>query len=342
MRRYIVECGMEQIWLILSVVVALITLVGVFGRQAEDPVPAYGWPLGLLCCLALANWLFPIPVTEPEAHYPPAITGLDAGLQLGLKAQTQLPARPADKPVISWLKQTLNGRKVIAKPIVIFREPGLAGFRRQGANQYFKTRFGWQNALDQSFQPRVIILHSTESESEAHAFSLFDYNSRSQYLGGTWTHFCVDPQGQIYQYGPLNRISKGQAGLDDIGVGIEIVGTASLWQSEKQIRQGSIMQRWQSGQAQQVQAVLDLIRSLQQHYQIPRERIFSHEALGHIRELKGPEFLWLRRQIRDRVYLGLEPLVDQNYRPTQWFDFLEPYDRQDPGRDLMELIKDAL
>ena len=198
--------------------------------------------------------------------------------------------------------------------------------------------------MDTNTEPQAIIVHSTEGESEAHAFAIFDRNPYDAYLGGVWTHFSVDPAGRLYQYGPLNRISKGQAGLDDIAVGIEIVGHASLWENQQQVKTGSIFTRYMQGNTAQLKAVIDLIQTLQHHYQIPSRRIYSHEELGHIRDLYGmtPDYQWLREHIRDGVYLSRVPTVDAQGHPRTHYDFLEPYDRQDPGRDIMGLLRQSL
>lgn len=317
--------------------IALIWAVYQYGLRSTAFYAVAGTAVTLNLLLAL---LVLIPKAEKPPPLPPII-GLDAALQLGLAAQTQLPLPKPVRPAITWLNRTQGGRAVIQRPIVLFRTPAQAAFRARGINQYFKSRHGWKSALSTHFEPKTLIVHSTEGEEEAHAFAIFDRNTEAQYLGGTWTHFSVGPEGKIYQYGPLNRIAKGQAGLDDLAVGIEIVGTASLWEDASQTHTGSIMQRWQAGNQAQLKAVSDLIATLRQHYKIPADRVYSHEDLGHIRDLKGqhPDYTWLRRNIRDRVYLGLEPTLNKDFEPEEYFEFLEPYDRKDPGRDVMEVLR---
>ncbi|MEZ0369706.1 MAG: N-acetylmuramoyl-L-alanine amidase [Candidatus Sericytochromatia bacterium] len=332
---------LHELFLVLALLLCFCGLVLALNRRRGDDLPPYG-PLGGLLALAVVAYLLTpaTPRAMLELYHPPVVGG-DAALRLGLWAQTQLdPPRPA-WPAIVWLARTLQGRSVVARPIIPFRQPGAAGFRRAGIRRYFADRFGWADALITPFEPRALIVHSTEGESEAHAYEIFERNTRAQYLGGVWTHFSVGPDGRIYQYGPLNRISKGQAGLDDSSVGIEIVGTASLWEGPTQTRTGSIIRRWRKQDRAQLLAVADLLRTLRRHYAIPADHVFSHEELGHIRDLKGnhPDFQWLRQHIRDRVYLGLEPTLDKNFRPEQLFSFLEPYDRQDPGRDVVEEIR---
>lgn len=128
--------------------------------------------------------------------------------------------------------------------------------------------------------------------------------------------------------------------MDDSSIGIEIVGNASLWPEGVQTVKGSVIARWQAGDTRQLRAVADLLQTLQAHYRIPRQRIYAHEDLGHVRDLRVtfPDMHWLRRQIRDRVYLGLEPTRNRDFQPERYYDFLEPYDRYDPGRDVMAVL----
>ncbi|MBF2051873.1 MAG: N-acetylmuramoyl-L-alanine amidase [Candidatus Sericytochromatia bacterium] len=332
---------------LFSVLLCLALLVlNLGGGLRQQPVRQSMLGLGglLLLSLLLRPYWPPTPPASIQRVFPPFM-GQPAGLQLGLQAQTWLPPRSPAHPPISWLAQTRGGRKVMHKPIVLFARPEQSPVRVKGLQRAFRERFGWPDVWQTPFEPRAIIAHSTEGEDEAHAFAIFNRNTEAQYLGGVWTHFAVDPAGQIYQYGPLNRVSKGQAGLNDIAVGIEIVGTASLWvdsgaEGGKQSRAGSIIRRWQKQDLRQLAATADLIQTLQQHYQIPLARVYSHEDLGKIRDRKGvfPDYPWLRRQIRDRVYLSLEPVRDKDGQPERWYSFLEPYDRQDPGRDVMAVL----
>lgn len=332
-------------WLIA--VLALVFTLRAACSQAQPTRSYLAWLTALGLCALGYGVTPPWPPAETVRMIPPLL-GQRTALELGLLAQTRLPpSKPRHRP-ISWLQQTQGGRKVTHKPIVVFAQPDQARFRRERINRYFDFRFGWRDALNTAFEPSFIIVHSTEGEDENHAFEIFNRNTPAQYLGGVWTHFSVAPNGQIYQYGPLNRISKGQAGLDDSAVGIEIVGDASLWQKdvypEQQTKTGSIISRYRAGQTLQLEAVADLIATLQQHYQIPLKHVYSHEDLGNVLTRRGafPDFAHLRQQIRDRVYLNSEPSRNQKLEPEQWYGFLAPYDRQDPGRDVMQLLYQRL
>lgn len=332
--------------------IALLTVILL--ACAGAALVAFRWPgaklaQALLLTLALSGLVVyrVIPMPEPvdTTVYPPPIVGVKAALRLGLWAQTQLPPRQPQHPGISWLGRTLAGRKVIARPIKAFRPTPLSEFRLTGIRRNFKHRFGWKDAVATPFEPIALIVHSTEGEDEATAFAIFDNTTPAQYLGGIWTHFSVGPRGEIYQYGPIDRISKGQSGLDDASIGVEIVGTASLWEVDgHHPSTGSIITRWRQANQAQLLATADLLDTLRRHYAIPVDHIYSHEDLGHIRDRKGshPDYEWLRRRIRDRVYLSLDWTLDRHFQPEEHYSFLEPYDRQDPGRDVMEVLRGLL
>jgi len=293
-----------------------------------------------LVCFLLAVFV-PKPHALPPPWRPQDPFGQSAGLELGLQTKAVLPL--VYQPKLAWLGKTLQGRRLTHKPIGLFQNPQFA-FRRAGAEVYFDWRYGLKQASKAPFSPRLIVLHSTEGEDEAHAFAIFNRNTSQQYLGGAWTHFSIDPQGQIYQYSPLNRISKGQAGIDDQAVGIELVGTASLWSEQGlQTRKGSIIQRWQAGEKAQLESAVDLVQTLQDLFEIPNTRIYSHEDIGKLALRIGfgpsqPDYFGLRESIRDTVYLALKPDLGQGRKPDQFYGFLEPYDRQDPGKDVMRVI----
>lgn len=336
---------LHELFVVLAVLLCLLLAVIALNRRRHDPLPPYHLLASALLVCLLGVYFVPPVLPNTIYKIKPAVLGQSTGLQLGLWAQTQLPPRRLQHRQIDWLPQTVAGRRVTRKPIVIFRQPAQAQFRLQGLQRAYAHRFGWQDARTQPFEPRAVIVHSTEGPTEASAFAIFDRNTREQYLGGIWTHFAVAPDGEIFQYGPLNRISKGQAGVDDLAVGIEIVGDASLWQGDLQTKKGQIISRYQQGQTRQLQAVGDLIQTLQRHYQIPDKQIFSHEDVGNILTRRGRtpvDFQWLRYQIRDRVYLNLEPTITEKGEADRWYDFLEPYDRQDPGRDVMQVIYQGL
>lgn len=282
--------------------------------------------------------------TDEQAITPPSLShpiGERAALQLALAGRRLLPLLPPKLAPIAWLTSTQSGHRVIHKPIGIFHNPTYA-FRREGLEVYFWHRHDLPQVLAHPFTPRMLVLHSTEGEHESSAYAIFNRNTQQQYLGGVWTHFAVDPAGQIFQYGPLNRVSKGQAGVDDIAVGIEIVGHASRYDAQGQrVAIGSIAKRWEQGDPRQLKAVNDLVKTLQQHFAIPAERIYAHEDIAQARDRqeKMPDFEWLRHHIRDKVYLGLVPDLGEGRKPTVNYGFLTPYDRTDPGRDVIAHLK---
>jgi hypothetical protein len=331
---------------VLSLGAALISLPG----TVIAPTQKTKQGLFILFASFILNLVLVICLSTPPqpkvADHPHKPFGREAGFKWGLQAHSFLPLQY--KPQMAWLRHTQANRQLRFKPIGLFAQPQSYAFRRTGAEIYFDWRYGLKQALSQSFSPRLIVVHSTEGEKEDHAFTIFNRNTPQQYLGGAWTHFSIDPQGQIYQYSPLNRISKGQAGIDDQAVGIELVGTASLWNAQNQQKsQGSIIERWQMGQREQLLAAVDLIATLQALFAIPQERIYAHEDIGKIALKRGwspnkPDYNGLAGEIRDQVYLALRPDLGPGRKPAEWYGFLEPYDRQDPGRDVMREIYSLL
>lgn len=242
-----------------------------------------------------------------------------------------------------YVNSTLNGVNILKKPLPFFTSPEQHTARWVAIDQYFTHRFGISSALSHHFWPKAIVLHSTESESEAGVFNTFA-NSSDTYLGGVWTPFLIDTDGTIYQYSPLDKLSKGQAGVNDLALGIEIVGTASTYGGSQRLNAGSIAQRYEAGNLQQIQAVRDLTRTLQQLLDIPTARVFSHEEVAHIQDLSGenPDYDWLKQNIRDQVYLGKKPLLNSTGQPTKTYGYLEPYGRTDPGADVMGRVREGL
>jgi N-acetyl-anhydromuramyl-L-alanine amidase AmpD len=258
-----------------------------------------------------------------------------------VRAQThhESLASPA-QPTIAYLSTTRNQRPVIQKTLPFFQHPTQYTSRWQAIRLYFASRFGIEDAQVYELKPQMIVLHSTESESENSVYHTFAHGSIQQYLGGVWTHFAIDAQGKIVQYSPLNRISKGQAGVNDLAVGIELIGTASTYQSNKRQRLGSLAKRYENKQTAQLEAAADLVATLQAQFQIPAARIFSHQEIANIKRLSGtnPDYNWLKSAIQDRVYLGQIPDLNAKGQPTRKYGVLEPYGRTDPGLDVMQHV----
>lgn len=234
-----------------------------------------------------------------------------------------------------WLAATVGERAIARKPLALFRDPACCQERRREIEYYFRHHFGQQGVLQADWRPRAVIVHATENDSEADTYDFFDSPS-VEYLGGVWSHFAVDAAGRIYQYAPLDRASKAHYGANDLAVGIEIVGRVGA--------RGSVYRRWQAGDRRQLDAATDLVATMMARYGIPAARVFSHQELARVRDLRGrnPDFDWLRAAIRDRCFLGLAPDLDGDGRPTTRSGRLEPYDRYDPGRENMAVIRARL
>lgn len=242
-----------------------------------------------------------------------------------------------------YLTTTQSGQQVTHKPLPFFANPEQHAARWRAIDQYFAHRFGIAGVMSYAFWPKAIVLHSTESEHEASVYNTFA-QSGDAYLGGVWTTFAVDTDGTVVQYSPLDRLSKGQAGVNDLAVGIEIVGSASRYQGDQRQQAGSIARRYEAGNTAQIQALQDLVLTLQSFCDIPAERVYSHEEVAQIASLSGqnPDFDWLKSQIQDAVYLGQKPLLNAQGQPLKTYGYLEPYGRSDPGVDVMAWVRAAL
>lgn len=259
---------------------------------------------------------------------------------LSLNAQ---PTQASDL-VSGTLEKTLQNRSVQQKILPFFQTPEQYPQRWQSIRLYFKHRFGIPDALSHELRAKIIVLHTTETESEASVYQNFSQGSEKLYLGGVWTHFSVDSEGKIRQYSPLDRLSKGQAGVNDQAIGIEILGFASSYRGRQRIKTGSIVTRYAQGQKTQLEAVADLTTTLQHLYHIPQERIYAHQDIGNLKHLTGqnPDYEGLKKSINDRVFLGEVPLLDHQGQPGQIYGYLQAYGRTDPGFDIMNIVKDLL
>lgn len=264
---------------------------------------------------------------------------------LGAKAQMAPQRLPQAATQVSdgYLQSTVGGLVIKKKPLPLFASPDRYASRWKDIDLYFSNRFGITQAFSHHFLPQAIVLHSTESETETSVFNTFASHSNT-YLGGVWTTFAIDTDGHIYQYSPLNKLSKGQAGVNDLAIGIEIVGSASTYHGSQRTRKGSIAHRYEAGRTQQMQAVIDLTQTLQNILSIPTSRVFSHEEVAQIRTLSGtnPDYDWLKQNIKDKVYLGEKALLNGAGKPTKTYGYLEPYGRTDPGADVMKYVRENL
>lgn len=251
---------------------------------------------------------------------------------------TAVPAHAVN--IVDGYLQDIEGAIIKKKELPFFLSPDKYKKRWKDINLYFKHRFGIVDAQSHMFWPKTIILHSTEGGSESSAYNTFAYGSSGRFLGGVWTHFAIDKDGVIYQYSPIDRISKGQAGLNDVGVGIEIIGF-----STSPSRPGTIISRYRKGNQKQLKATIALVKSLQEIFDVPSSRVYSHQEVASVKSNRGKgtvDFDWLKSNIRDRVYLGEVPALNVNGLPGRKYGYLQPYGRTDPGIDVMQVVRKEL
>ena len=161
------------------------------------------------------------------------------------------------------------------------------------------------SALD----PKVIVLHFTESNDYRSAWNAFAGNAPAPGPGGskaespgTCAHYIVDQAGTIHQLVPLTLQCRHAIGLNRWAIGIEMVQTStghdSHW-ADQQIL----------GRPAQIGAVLTLVRSLQRQFGIPKTSV-----LGHATANQSPRFLDLQGWKNDHTDWQAEDVLEVRRR----------------------------
>jgi beta-N-acetylhexosaminidase len=97
--------------------------------------------------------------------------------------------------------------------------------------------------------PRVIVEHFTAGSSFDSAWNTFAANVPDPGLGelpGVCSHFLIDTDGTIAQVVPLNVMCRHTVGLNDVAIGIEMVGTsdAQILANPKQLGAALALTAW--------------------------------------------------------------------------------------------------
>ncbi|MHB8533479.1 MAG: N-acetylmuramoyl-L-alanine amidase [Solirubrobacteraceae bacterium] len=119
--------------------------------------------------------------------------------------------------------------------------------------------------------PKVIVIHYTETPSFAATFNVFAPDvpdAELHELPGTCAHFVIDKAGVIRQLVPLGVMCRHTVGLNWTAIGIEQVGY-----SDAEVL----------GDAAQLRASLRLARWLRCRYRIP-----VRDVIGHNESLSSP------------------------------------------------------
>ena len=129
---------------------------------------------------------------------------------------------------------------------------------------------------------QYIILHTTEGEAKP---SLRKLSKNGE------AHYCVDRNGKVYRIVDRSRVAyhcgvsmwRGRRNLDDVSIGIEVVGYHDRALTAKQYA-----------------ALRDLVRELQQIYGIKDANVMPHAQVAY-----GTPNRWHRRSHRGRKRCGM-------------------------------------
>lgn len=203
-----------------------------------------------------------------------ASTGGSSGIPTGSAAAPTGTARPAPSSAgtpsragATTGSPGTGGYRLVQKPLPYPQQ------RRDQMAAYAGRHYGISSAV---LRPQVIVLHFTESDTAASAYSTFAANTPNRgELPGTCAHFIVDQDGLVLAIVPTDLMCRHAIGLNHVAIGIEIVqashGRGSVW-AEQQIL----------ARPAQIGAVLALVRQLQARYGIATSDVIGHAmANGH-------------------------------------------------------------
>lgn len=160
--------------------------------------------------------------------------------------------------------------KAAAKPVIVQKPIPFGAARRQETAAYAKRHYG---VADWRLQPQVIVEHYTGTDTFEQTYNTFASDRpdrQSQEAPGPCAQFVVDTDGTIYQLVPLDVICPHTVGLNDVAIGIEMVG-----QSEAEIL----------ARPEQKRAAIQLTRWLMSEYTISVDNV-----IGHNESLTSPLF----------------------------------------------------
>tara|TARA_Y100000022_G_scaffold194104_1_gene198060 strand:+ start:2673 stop:3395 length:723 start_codon:yes stop_codon:yes gene_type:complete len=127
-----------------------------------------------------------------------------------------------------------------------------------------------------------IIIHYTETKTFTKAVKLLTDKERK-----VSCHYLIDSKGEIYNLVDLNKRAwhageskwKNFTDINSHSIGIEIVNSGELKKEEYK--------------KEQINVLIELIKSLKQKYKIPNEKILGHSDIAPLRKIDpGKFFPW--------------------------------------------------
>jgi hypothetical protein len=226
----------------------------------------------VLAAVAIA-WIITAQITGGEKNPPVVAPPPSAAASAVPATNTSPPAAAATTPpAVSTPATTTDSGDVNGALIVDDLIPFSAKRRAQAA-AYSQRHYGIRSA---ALYPKVIVLHFTETDSYRSVWNAFAANTpapgpagTSPEPPGTCAHFVIEQDGTIHRLVPVTLQCRHTIGLNRWAIGIEIVqathGNTSHWADQQILNRPA-----------QIDAALNLVRSLQRQYDIPTTSVIGH------------------------------------------------------------------
>ncbi len=186
----------------------------------------------------------------------------------GANAAASRPARAASFTSAAAAR-SVAPRPPIKQKYIVF------GARRKAETAAYNKRHYHQDTYVLS-DPHVIVLHFTDGAQWQSAWNTFNNDTKYMSTPGLWeypgtsAHFIVDKDGTIIQCVPLDLRARHAIGMNWTAIGIEMVqevpsGMSGHWADQQ------ILDR-----PKQIDAVLKLVRYLQDRFHIKASNVIGH------------------------------------------------------------------
>ncbi|MFP4496840.1 MAG: peptidoglycan recognition family protein [Vulcanimicrobiota bacterium] len=142
---------------------------------------------------------------------------------------------------------------------------------KQWEDEYQKYFKEYYNNEDLKLKPRMIALHYSKTDNFTPLWWTFVnggiYDGTRGHLS---VHYVVDKDGSIYELMPLDRKARGTYGVNHVAISIDLIG-----KNEKEILNNQ----------RQMEVSFALVRWLMQKFNIPKEKVLSHDEIALGKEL---------------------------------------------------------
>ena len=203
-----------------------------------------------------------------------------AGVAIGAGGGARLEGVPGPSPIGVSATRTLPSLPTATrpKPPRIVKDHLTFTAKRKGDTAaYAKRHYGVATA---TLEPRMIVLHYTESDTYASVRSVFQANEPNHgEPPGTCAHYVVDLDGTIHELVPPTVMCRHTIGLNHVAIGVEFVQSSQGHDPRWAVRQ--ILAR-----RAQVQAGVALVRMLQEQFDISDAEVIGHAMANDAKEFR--------------------------------------------------------